>query len=173
MRDYLAKAGENDAGLLSALFPHRPGAVQVLVPAGEVRVEGQQAVSCAESVGQKGVVTDLYVCQGIEGWEGYITSPTVQKGQKGAVYRFTSASCACSFPVCLGSTVEFHLNSSHSGSVASSSVRVIHYFPGTLPHEYATEYLGNLVKAGSECLNRVLELPGPLVAILNEADITQ
>ena len=58
-RDYLAKAGEKDAGLLSALFPHRPGAVQVLVPAGEVRVEGQQAVSCAESVGQKGVVTDL------------------------------------------------------------------------------------------------------------------
>ena len=173
LRDYLAKAGEKDAGLLLALFPHRPGAAQVLVPAGEVRVEGQQAVSCAEGVGQKGVVTDLYVCQGNEGWEGYITSPTVQKGQKGAVYRFTSASCACSFPVCLGSTVEFRLNSSHSGSVASSSVRVIHYFPGTLPHEYATEYLGNLVKAGSECLNRVLELPGPLVAILNEAALME
>ena len=153
---------KKDGDLRAVLFPYLPNAVREKVLAHEVSVT-KQGVSGSGSV-HRGIVTDLFNCQD-GGWEGYIASIT----EKSAVYRFTSTSCVCAFPVCIGLTVEFCLSTRIPGTVAA---KAIEYIPGTLPDGYAADYLQCLEnQAPSVCLDRIMNLPGPLRAILHEPDL--
>ena len=118
----------------------------------------------------RGLVTDLYKCPGDDGWEGFITSfPSSSVG-----YRITSASCNCAFPICLGSIVEFRLSTENSAAiVADCSLKVLQYFPGTLPKEYASDYLQKLenMLESSDRLHRIMQYPGPFTALVNEAEL--
>ena len=163
LRDCLSATSVKDKQLRAALFPGLPESVREVIQAEEVVV---QRVSDWDGHGtHKGVVTDLYAGPAdAGGWEGYVTSV-----QNGAVYKFSSPSCACSFPVCLGSTVEFQLQRVSSDSVAGASLRVVDYLPDTLPHTFTAHYLQNLESRSLESLlQRIMQLPGPLKAILNE-----
>ena len=150
--------------VLAILFPHIPSTVLVQIPVQDVNV-GQQRVSGSGNVFHKGIVSDLFACPDGH-WEGYVTSITEPKG---AVYKFTSVSCVCAFPVCIGSTVQFCTSASIA---ADGSLRATEYFPGTFPHDYVADYLQHLeAQAASECLEGILQLPGPLKAILHEPDL--
>ena len=115
----------------------------------------------------RGIVTDLYESAG-DDWEGFIN----------AVYRFTSASCHCACPVYLGCVVEFQLTpeSKKSASlVVDRSLKVLEYIPGTLPSEYATDYLKELEQSSDPLrrIHRIRQLPGPFAALLNEPELFQ
>ena len=160
---YLKKLSEtkNMTDLRNALFPD---SLEVL-PAVNLNVSPQNgALVSQESVPLlKGLVTDLYVCPGDNGWEGYIMS------FDNAVYRFTTESCNCVFPICLGSHVEF---CPHANTVAEHSLRMLQYIPGALPANYAEGYLQQLeglLKSSDSLIQRILQLPGPFVALLNDA----
>ena len=159
---FSAASDVKDGDLRAALFSDLPSSVRESVPADEISVR-EQGVSDSGRV-QKGIVSDLYHRPN-GGWEGYISSIT----EKGAVYKFTSTSCVCPFLVCLGSTIEFCPSTKVAGSVTDVSVRPIDYFPGTLPESYAADYLRHLEEQGaSECLERIIQLTGPLKALLHE-----
>ena len=163
LRDCLSATGVKDKQLRAALFPGLPESVRGLIQAEEVAVE---TVSDWDGQGaHKGIVTDLYAGPAdAGGWEGYVTNVP-----NGAVYKFSSLSCACSFPVCLGSTVEFQLKTVSSDSVAGASLRTVGYLPETLPHTFTAHYLQSLESRSLESLlQRIRQLPGPLKAILNE-----
>ena len=110
----------------------------------------------------QGIVSDLYPLE--NGWEGYIST------KDDGLFRFTSESCNRVFPLCLGSTVLFSLTKT---SVANGSLKVIQYFPGTLPDGYATKYLQQLesMLEVSHRLDAIFQLPGPFATILKEKDL--
>jgi hypothetical protein len=94
----------------------------------------------------KGIVTDLYE-SAWDDWEGFINT----------VYRFTSESCHCTCPVHLGCIVEFQLTPGSeklASLVVDRSLKVLEYIPGTLPSEYATDYLKELEQS-SDPLHRI------------------
>ena len=107
----------------------------------------------------QGIVSDLYPLE--NGWEGYIST------KDDGLFIFTSESCNCVFPLYLGSTVQFSLTKS---LVANGSLKVIQYFPGTLPDGYATKYLQQLesMLEVSHRLDAIFQLPGPFATILKE-----
>ena len=151
--------------LRNALFPDSLP-LEVL-PAVNLNVSPQNdALVSPESVPLlKGLVTDLYECPGDihNGWEGYIMS------FDNAVYRFTAESCNSVFPVCLGSYVEF---CPHANTVAEHSLSMLQYIPGALPAKYAEDYLQQLeglLKSSDSLIQRILQLPGPFVALVNDA----
>ena len=149
--------------LRNALFPDSLP-LEVL-PAVNLNVSPQNdALVSPESVSSpQGLVTDLYVCPGDNGWEGYIMS------FDSAVYRFTTESCNCVFPICLGSYVEF---CPHANTVAEHSLRMVRYIPGALPANYAEDYLQQLeglLKSSDSLIQRILQLPGPFAALVNDA----
>ena len=89
------------------------------------------------------------------------------------MYKFTSASCICAFPICLGSIVQFCVDPSSDNSsslVTDGTLRVVQYFPGSLSADYAAQYLQQLdhIQEVSDRLSRILQLPGPLASIINE-----
>ena len=124
-----------------------------------------------------GLVTDMYT--GNDGWEGFIWSCCDPEHQHhnpvAARYKFTCTSLNCAFPVYLGAIVEFHPSTKESTSVANCSLKVLQYFPDSLPPEYAAAYLQQLegMEKPSDRLQRILELPGPFAALMNEAKLFQ
>ena len=115
----------------------------------------------------RGIVTDLYESVW-DDWEGFIN----------AVHRFTSESCHCTCRVHLGCVVEFQLTpeSKKSASlVVDRSLKVLEYIPGTLPSEYATDYLKELEQSSDPLrrIHRIRQLPGPFAALLNEPELFQ
>ena len=152
------KSAKNDKDIREKLFPYFPEELVL------VDVYPSQVVFSPQRESNftllQGIVSDLYPSENGQAWEGYIS--TID-----GLFRFTSESCNDVFPLSLGSTVQFFLN---NGLVANGSLKVIQYFPGTLPDEYATKYiqrLENLLEV-SHRLDAIVQLPGPFATILNE-----
>ena len=155
-----------DDELRNVLFPHLPTEALCLeVTESEGASESDSVLVPQESAcanPQRAVVTDLYKCPESNSWEGYIVST-----EEGAVYRFTSTSCNCTFPVCLGSIVEF---TKTVNSVACGTLKVVQYFPGSLHDGYAAQYLQQLESTLEvpDRISKIIKLPGPFASILNE-----
>ena len=171
LKSFFSKGGDkNDAEIREKLFPRFS---RELVP---VKVQADPGISQESEAYATlhGVVTDLYSLPvGVNGWEGYITSTPSEPKEKSVVYRFTNESCACAFPLCLGSIVKFCPNKSPASTVVNGSLTVIQYFPGTLPCEYAVQYLQKLenIIEVSDRLIRIINFPGPFTTMLTEKEL--
>ena len=158
-----------DDELRNVLFPHLPTEALCLeVTESEGASESDSVLVPQESAcanPQRAVVTDLYKCPESNSWEGYIVST-----EEGAVYRFTSTSCNCTFPVCLGSIVEFFPCTKTVNSVACGTLKVVQYFPGSLHDGYVAQYLQQLESTLEvpDRISKIIKLPGPFASILNE-----
>ena len=125
----------------------------------------------------QGVVTDLYQCPEGNQWEGFAWSffnPDRMKKEHSlpATFKFTEASCNCVFPVCLGAIVEFHPSTTDPLCVADCSLKVLHYFPDSLPIEYATKFIQQLESmVPLDRVRRIFELPGPFAALMDDAKL--